>query len=92
IEHKGTRLLSANLLFRVLARAPADTLEDRATRRWIAFTFFAVPELQYLRPEGVQLLLLLQHAHVMHTEYGNDAAAGGPAFAPRPAALFPKPV
>ena len=59
IEHKGLRILSGNLLLQLLNDDPKRILSSMAVREWIGLAFFKFNRIDYLRPEGVQMLVTL---------------------------------
>ena len=62
IEHKGTRILSANTMFMLMRRYGLDMLEDPEAFKWVSFAFFRFPKVEYFRPEAIQLLVILMNA------------------------------
>lgn len=62
IEHKGTRVLSANTMFLLMRRYGLDMLEDPEAFKWVNFAFFRFPKVEYFRPEAIQLLVILMNA------------------------------
>ncbi|CAD2218336.1 hypothetical protein AGDE_14864 [Angomonas deanei] len=58
VEQKATRVLSANLLFRLWQRYP-QVLHAEEAVEWCTFAFFYYPKLEYFRPEALQCLLRL---------------------------------
>jgi hypothetical protein len=56
VEHKGLRILTGNLILRLLRTVPA-VLEDVHACEWLAHAHFKFEKLDYLRPEGIQLLI-----------------------------------
>ncbi|KAG5505386.1 hypothetical protein GH5_03405 [Leishmania sp. Ghana 2012 LV757] len=58
VEQKVTRVLSANVLFQVLAHY-SDVYQQEEPLQWLTFAFFHYPKMEYFRPEAIQLLLRL---------------------------------
>ncbi|CAC9487525.1 conserved hypothetical protein [Leishmania infantum JPCM5] len=58
VEQKATRVLSANVLFQVLAQH-SDVYQQEEPLQWLTFAFFHYPKMEYFRPEAIQLLLRL---------------------------------
>ncbi|CAJ1008465.1 hypothetical protein Q4I28_003778 [Leishmania naiffi] len=58
VEQKVTRVLSANVLFDVLAQH-SNVYQQEEALQWLTFAFFHYPKMEYFRPEAVQLLLRL---------------------------------
>ncbi|TPP54135.1 hypothetical protein CGC20_16735 [Leishmania donovani] len=58
VEQKATRVLSANVLFQVLAQH-SDLYQQEEPLQWLTFAFFHYPKMEYFRPEAIQLLLRL---------------------------------
>ncbi|KPI87585.1 hypothetical protein ABL78_3336 [Leptomonas seymouri] len=58
VEQKVTRVLSANVLFEVLA-GHKDLYQKDEPLQWMTFAFFHYPKMEYYRPEAIQLLLRL---------------------------------
>lgn len=71
VEHKGTRVLSGNAALKLLRIFP-QLVTDASAWEALSFAFFRFPRTEYLRPEGVQILL-----HII-----NERAQGKLADAP----------
>ncbi|KAG5504904.1 hypothetical protein JKF63_04350 [Porcisia hertigi] len=63
VEQKATRVLSANILFEVLAQN-AGVYQQEEPLQWLTFAFFHYPKMEYFRPEAIQFLLRLMEADV----------------------------
>ncbi|KAK7196520.1 hypothetical protein NESM_000589700 [Novymonas esmeraldas] len=61
VEQKATRVLSANILFGLLAQH-GELYQQEEPLQWMTFAFFHYPKMEYFRPEAVQLLLRLMTA------------------------------
>ncbi|KPA85605.1 hypothetical protein ABB37_00014 [Leptomonas pyrrhocoris] len=61
VEQKVTRVLSANVLFEVLADHN-DLYQQDEPLQWMVFAFFHYPKMEYYRPEAIQLLMRLIEA------------------------------
>ena len=58
VEHKGCRVLTANIMFMLLARVGMQSvLADPDTWHWVSFALFRFVKLEYFRPEAVQLMI-----------------------------------
>jgi hypothetical protein len=61
VEHKGNRVLTANILFNLVERVGVACIESPAVWKWIQFAFFRFPRIEYFRPEGIQLAIMLMN-------------------------------
>ena len=74
VEHRGLRVLAANVLLTMMKSFPQLLEKDAETWSWLKIAFFKFHRIEYIRPEGIQLLLFAAaHGYVPSNATGHTA-------------------